>query len=130
MATVELEQQQLLIGGEWTPAAGGGTFERANPFTRRGRSTVAAAARPRGRAPRRRRGRGGVPRAGRARRRPSAAPLLTEAADLLMERAPEIAAIMTEEVGAHVRLGHVQLRPRVADAARGGRPGLRRSSAR
>ena len=33
MATVELAQQELLIGGRWTGAAGGGTFEKTFPFT-------------------------------------------------------------------------------------------------
>ena len=31
MTTVDLEQQRLLIGGEWTEASGGGTFERVDP---------------------------------------------------------------------------------------------------
>ena len=42
MTTVELEQQRLLIGGEWTEAGGGGTFERTNPFPG-GAVTLAAA---------------------------------------------------------------------------------------
>ena len=33
MTTVDLEQQRLLIGGEWVEASGGGTFERTDPFT-------------------------------------------------------------------------------------------------
>jgi hypothetical protein len=35
MSTVELEQQQLLIGGRWTGAAGGTTFEKADPYSGR-----------------------------------------------------------------------------------------------
>jgi benzaldehyde dehydrogenase (NAD) len=97
MATVGLEQQQLLIGGEWTPAAGGATFERADPFSGEA-VTIAAAA---GREDARRAvdaaanafpGWAGTPPAERR-------ALLSKAADLLMERAPEIAGIMTEEVG-------------------------------
>jgi acyl-CoA reductase-like NAD-dependent aldehyde dehydrogenase len=92
-----METQELLIGGEWTAAAGDGTFERVDPFT--GSAVTAAAA------------------AGRedARRACDAAAAafaewagtspgqrrmaLTKAADLLMERAPDIAGTMTEEVG-------------------------------
>ena len=33
MTTVDLEQQRLLIGGEWVEASGGGTFERNDPLT-------------------------------------------------------------------------------------------------
>ena len=33
MSTVSTEQQPLLIGGEWVPATGGRTFEKADPFT-------------------------------------------------------------------------------------------------
>ncbi|MDQ4025900.1 MAG: aldehyde dehydrogenase [Actinomycetota bacterium] len=97
MTTVDLEQQLLLIGGEWTPASGGGTFERTDPFTGDA-VTVAAAA-----------GREDVRRAVEAAADAfpgwAATPpaerrvILTKAADLLMERAPEVAGIMTEEVG-------------------------------
>jgi vanillin dehydrogenase len=98
MTTVDLEQQQLLIGGEWTAAAGGGTFDKHDPYT--GEPVTSAAA------------------AGRddARRAVEAAHdafwswaetppaerrmLLTQAADLLMKRAEKVAATMTEEVGA------------------------------
>jgi benzaldehyde dehydrogenase (NAD) len=45
MTTVDLEQQQLLIGGEWTPASGGGTFERMDPFTGEAVTVAAAAGR-------------------------------------------------------------------------------------
>jgi len=98
MSAVGIEQQLLLIAGEWTPASGGATFERIDPYT--GEVVTLAAA------------------AGRedARRACDAAAaafeawehtppgerrmLLTKAADLLLERAREVAAIMTEEVGA------------------------------
>jgi hypothetical protein len=33
MATAQLEQQQLLIGGEWTGASSDRTFERTDPYT-------------------------------------------------------------------------------------------------
>ena len=94
MATTGLEQQQLLIGGEWTGASGGATFERSDPFTGE-RVTVAAAA--------------GREDAGRACEAAAAAfpqwaqtppgerrMVLTKAADMLMERAPEVAATMAE----------------------------------
>ena len=97
MTTVDLEQQRLLIGGEWVEASGGGTFERTDPFTGDA-VTVASAA-----------GREDARRAVEAARDAfpgwSETPpgerrrLLGRAADLLMEAAPDIAAIMTEEVG-------------------------------
>jgi len=97
MTTVDLEQQRLLIGGEWTEASGGGTFERTDPFTGDA-VTVAAAA-----------GRDDARRAVEAARDAfpgwAATPagerrtLLNRAADLLMEAAPGVAGVMTEEVG-------------------------------
>ena len=33
MTTVDLEQQRLLIGGEWVPASGDATFSKPDPFT-------------------------------------------------------------------------------------------------
>jgi vanillin dehydrogenase len=97
MTTVDLEQQRLLIGGEWTEASGGGTFERTDPLNGQA-VTVAAAA---GREDARRAveaardafpGWSGTP-AGERRT------LLNRAADLLMERAPDVAGVMTDEVG-------------------------------
>jgi acyl-CoA reductase-like NAD-dependent aldehyde dehydrogenase len=97
MTTVELEQQRLLIGGEWVPATGDATFSKTDPFT--GETvTLAAAA---GRDDARRAcdaaaaafdGWAATPPAERRR-------LLLAAADLLMERAPQVASVMTEEVG-------------------------------
>lgn len=97
MATVDLDQQQLLIGGRWTPASSGATFERTDPYT--GQAVTVAAA-------------GGREDAARAADAAAEAfpawagtppaerrVILTRAADVLMERAPEIAGIMTEEVG-------------------------------
>ena len=51
--------------------------------------------------------------------------LLSAAADLLAERAPAIAATMTEEVGATFGWGMFNCDLAAAHAARGGRPGLR-----
>src|SRR4051794_8267180 len=98
MSTVEATRQQLLIGGTWTDAEGGSTFVREDPFTGAAVTEAAAA------------GREDARRAAEAaaaafpawaatppgeRRR-----LLSAAADLLMERAPEIAEAMADEVGA------------------------------
>jgi acyl-CoA reductase-like NAD-dependent aldehyde dehydrogenase len=97
MATTGLERQQLLIGGEWTAASGGGTFERLDPMTGAA-VTVAAAA---GREDARR----ACDAAAAAFSEWSGTPpgqrrvVLSKAADVLMERAPEIASIMAEEVG-------------------------------
>ena len=44
MTTVDLEQQRLLIGGEWVEASGGGTFEHSDPLTGDTVTPVAAAA--------------------------------------------------------------------------------------
>ena len=98
MSTVQAQEQQLLIGGEWVSADGGRTFEKDDPFTHEP-ATIAAAA--------------GVEDANRAVEATAAAfpewsamepskraELLTAAADLLTERAPEIAQTMTEECGA------------------------------
>ena len=97
MATTGLEQQQLLIGGDWRAASGGGTFERVDPFT--GDAVTVAAAADRDDARR------ACDAAAAAFPEWSSNPpgqrrvLLSKAADLLMERAQEIASIMTEEVG-------------------------------
>jgi acyl-CoA reductase-like NAD-dependent aldehyde dehydrogenase len=97
MSTVDVEQQQLLIGGEWTGAATGATFERVDPYTGEV-ATIAAAA---GRDDARR----ACAAAAAAFAEWSATPpgerraALGRAADILAERAPEIASIMTEEVG-------------------------------
>src|SRR3954449_10386996 len=97
MAATDVEQQQLLIGGEWTAASGGATFERTDPFT--GEAVTVAAAAGRDDA-------GAACDAAAAAFEAWASPppgqrraLLSGAADLLTERAPEIAGVMTEEVG-------------------------------
>ncbi|HEX6715023.1 MAG TPA: aldehyde dehydrogenase [Thermoleophilaceae bacterium] len=98
MSTVQAQEQQLLIGGEWVAAEGGSTFEKDDPYTHEP-ATIAAAA--------------GVEDANRAVEAAAAAfpewsatapqrraDLLNGAADLLTERAPAIAQTMTEECGA------------------------------
>jgi vanillin dehydrogenase len=98
MSTVSTEQQPLLIGGEWGPAAGGRTFEKADPFTGQPVTEAAAA---------------GPDDAARAVEAAQAAfpgwaatppderrAVLERAADLLDERAPEIATTVTAECGA------------------------------
>ena len=98
MSTVELEQQRLFIGGEWTEATGASTFERADPYTGETVTRAAAATREDVRravdaAHDAFRGWADTPPAERR-------ALLTAAADLLAERAPQVAETMTEEVGA------------------------------
>jgi vanillin dehydrogenase len=97
MATTGIQQQPLLIGGEWTEASGGTTFERLDPFTGEA-VTVAAAA---GREDARRACDAAAAAFGEWSSTPPGTRrvVLTKAADILMERAGEIASIMTEEVG-------------------------------
>jgi acyl-CoA reductase-like NAD-dependent aldehyde dehydrogenase len=98
MSTVSAEQQPLLIGGEWVAAADGRTYEKADPFT--GDPVTEAAAAAPADAVR------AADAAAAAFPEWSATPpsarraLLLAAADLLAERAPEIAQTMTAEVGA------------------------------
>jgi vanillin dehydrogenase len=98
MSTVELERQRLLIGGEWTEATGAATFERRDPYTGEVATRAAAATRDDARR--------AVDAAAAAFPEWAGTPpaerraLLTAAADLLGERAPQIASTMTEEVGA------------------------------
>jgi vanillin dehydrogenase len=97
MATVELEPQQLLIGGEWVPAGSGRAWESSGPVAGVGATPVAAA------------GPDDVQRAAEAAQAAFPAwsntppgerrALLNRAADLLQERAEQIAATMTEETG-------------------------------
>jgi benzaldehyde dehydrogenase (NAD) len=97
MATVELEQQRLLIGGEWVPASSGRSWESSGPVEGVAASTVAAA----GPADARR----AADAAAEAFPSWSTSPpaqrraLLARAADLLEERSQAIAAIVTEETG-------------------------------
>src|SRR3954447_23651183 len=98
MATVETAQeQQLLIGGRWTGATAGGTYDNPNPYSGETASIAAAAGRDDARA--------AVEAAHEAfqewgRSAPAMRrQILLKAGDLLEERAPEIAATVTEETG-------------------------------
>ena len=90
MSITEVEQQQLLIGGEWAGAGSGDTFERSDPYTGEVASRAAAASREDAHA--------AADAAAAAFPEWAATPpsarreLLQKAAALLMERAPEIAA--------------------------------------
>ncbi len=87
----------LLIGGEWKEAGAGGTFERTDPFTGEPAGSAAAAKREDARA--------AADAAGEAFPEWAASPpaqrreLLQKAAGLLMERAQDIAGIVTAETG-------------------------------
>ena len=97
MSITDVEQQQLLIGGEWSGAGSGGTFERIDPYTGEVASVAAAASREDARAAA---DAAGAAFPGWAATPPSARrELLMKAAALLMERAPEIAPIVTAETG-------------------------------
>jgi benzaldehyde dehydrogenase (NAD) len=97
MAMAEVAEQQLLIGGTWREASSGDSYEQHFPYSGEAVGTAAAAGRDDARAavdaaqaafgewsvstPRQRR------------------EILLKAAELLLERAPEIANIITEETG-------------------------------
>src|SRR5688500_5554711 len=97
IATAQLEQQRLLIGGQWREASSGSAFERTDPFTGEPAGTAAAAKREDARA--------AADAAGEAFPEWSSSPpsmrreLLQKAAALLTERAEGIAAIVTQETG-------------------------------
>jgi acyl-CoA reductase-like NAD-dependent aldehyde dehydrogenase len=97
MATVDVDVQQLLIGGRWVAASSGRSFEKTNPFTGEAAGSAAAAGREDARA--------AVEAAKEAFPAWAAAPpaqrreLLSAAAALLLERQEQIAAIVTEETG-------------------------------
>ena len=97
MALSELAHQQLLIGGSWTDADAGGSYEQRFPFTGETIGVAAAA---------------GVADANAAVDAAHAAfagwaatspgerrTILSKAADLLLERGPQIAETVTEETG-------------------------------
>jgi vanillin dehydrogenase len=97
MTTVDLAEKRLLIGGDWVDAAGGGSFEKTDPYTSEPVVRAAAA---------------GAEDARRAAEAAHAAfPAWSEtppaerrarldaAASLLAERGEAIAATMTEETG-------------------------------
>jgi acyl-CoA reductase-like NAD-dependent aldehyde dehydrogenase len=97
MATVDVAEQGLLIGGEWRGADGGATFETTDPWTGEVSGSAAAATRDDARA--------AADAAGAAFGEWSHTPpaarreLLQKAAGILSERAPDIAAIVTAETG-------------------------------
>src|ERR1700721_724712 len=97
MATVDLARQQLLIGGNWIEAGSGHSYEQHFPYTGAPVGTAAAAGRADARA--------AVDAAQAAFAEWSrSAPgqrraILLKAAELLLQRAPEIAGIVTEETG-------------------------------
>jgi vanillin dehydrogenase len=97
MATTDLALQELLIGGAWTPASSGRTYEQVFPYTDEPVGIAAAAGREDARAavdaaqaafPEWSRSAPGLRRT-----------ILLKAAELLMERQQEIAGIVTEETG-------------------------------
>ena len=97
MATAELTRQQLLIGGNWTDAGSGGSYEQHFPYTGEPVGIAAAAGRHDAHA--------AVDAAHAAFGEwSSSAPglrrgILLKAADLLLQRQQEIAGIVTEETG-------------------------------
>jgi benzaldehyde dehydrogenase (NAD) len=97
MTSTQLAEQQLLIGGSWIDASDGRTYEQHFPYTGDAVGAAAAAGRSDARA--------AVDAAAAAFPEWSqSAPglrrqILLKASDLLLERAPEIAGILTEETG-------------------------------
>jgi acyl-CoA reductase-like NAD-dependent aldehyde dehydrogenase len=97
MSVSGITQQRLLIGGEWTDAAGGRTFEVHNPYTGEVASIAAAAGREDARR--------AVEAAAGAFEDWSATPLvkrrevLDRAAVLMEERQAELAQIVADETG-------------------------------
>src|SRR3954453_964989 len=100
MTTAQVEDQRLLIGGEWVGAGSERTFERINPYTGAPAEPAGPAARPA-----RERARAAADAAAGAFPEWSQSPpsarreLLMKAAGILNERAPDIAGIVTEETG-------------------------------
>jgi benzaldehyde dehydrogenase (NAD) len=97
MSITEVEQQEMLIGGSWVGAGSGDTFERTDPWTGEVASRAAAASRDDARA--------AADAAAAAFPEWAATPpserrkLLQAASALLLERAPDVAAIITAETG-------------------------------
>jgi acyl-CoA reductase-like NAD-dependent aldehyde dehydrogenase len=97
MTTTDLTRQQLLIGGDWTDARSGQTYDQAFPFTGEQVGSAAAAGREDARAAvdAAADAFGEWSRSAPAMRRE----ILNKAADLMMDRQQEIAGIVTEETG-------------------------------
>ena len=126
MSITEVEQQQLLIGGEWAGAGSGGTFERSDPLTGEAATRAAAAGREDARARGRRRRRG-LPRVGRHAAVGERRELLQKAADAADgARAGDRRRSMTEETGGTFGWGMFNCDSGRRDAARGRRADLRR----
>jgi len=95
--TAEVREQPLLIGGEWRGARSGGTFDRTDPYSGETAVTAAAAKREDARA--------AADAAAKAFPEWAATPptarreLLQKAAELLTERAQDIAGTVTRETG-------------------------------
>ncbi len=97
MATVDLARQQLLIGGNWTDAGSGGSYEQRFPYdgTRVGAAAAAGREDAHAAVDAAQAAFGEWSRSAPGERRA----ILLKAAELLLERAPEIAGIVTEETG-------------------------------
>jgi vanillin dehydrogenase len=97
MSIAQLEQQQLLIGGNWRGAGAGATFETVDPFLGETAGSAADATRDDARAT--------ADAAAQASGEWAATPpsarreLLQKAAALMLERAPDIASVVTAETG-------------------------------
>ena len=97
MTTTQVSEQALLIGGQWTAARSGETFEQVDPYTGETVGSAAAATREDARA--------AADAAGEAFAGWSQTPpgrrreLLQAAAALLTERAQDIAGVVTAETG-------------------------------
>src|SRR3954467_9310001 len=121
MATVDVDVQQLLIGGRWVGASSGRSFEKINPFTGEAAGSAAAAGREDARA--------AVEAANDAFPAWGAAPparrreLLNAGAALLRERQEPLAARVTEETRGTFGWG-MFIRMLAAGMLRGGCPGL------
>ena len=98
MSSSEAIQQLHLIAGEWRPSEDAATFERANPFTGDVVTIASAASRADARAAIDSASAAFPTWSGLSAKERGA--LLEAAADLMTERAPQIATTMTEECGA------------------------------
>jgi benzaldehyde dehydrogenase (NAD) len=97
MATTELASQQLLIGGRWSDAQTGRTYHQTSPYTGESVGVAAAAGREDARAAADA-ARDAFP-AWAASQPGTRREILLKAADLLSERAEEIAQLVSEETG-------------------------------
>src|SRR3954453_5618842 len=97
MSTSQATTQQHLVGGRWQDSAGADTFERIDPYTGEVVTVAAAAGREDARAACDAAAPAFPPGASTAPEERTR--LLEAAADLLDDRAPAIAATVTEECG-------------------------------